>query len=89
MTKFLEKTMVKRHQLVLNRDAVMDVLDCINQDITDYEMVIQNLAVGNCGWADKSKYYIHVTTTQHRWNRIKDILCEICYEIDGSETQNS
>lgn len=90
MANFLDKAMVKRHHLVLDRDEVMNVLEYINRDRSEYEMAMQNLAVGNCGWAgDHNKWYIHFSVTLHRWDLIKDYLCSVCCEIDGLKIKQS
>ena len=56
-----------RHHLVMNEEDVTRVLLVIQAAHHDH---IPNMKVGNCGWADKQKWFIHFDTTKRKWDRI-------------------
>lgn len=83
MRKMFKKIIVDRHELILDERNVTEALKSINHNLSYYEMVVQDLSVGECGWKKTSLWYIHFTATEARWENIRNYLCELCYKIDG------
>lgn len=66
---FKEKFIVKRYYLVLDRNDVLTAIEVINKFESWY--VGQNLAVGNCGWANEPyKWFIHFTAPVSKWRKM-------------------
>ena len=56
----------ERHHLILDEEDVIRVLQVIN----DEHRVVPNMRVGNCGWTDTRKWFIHFDTTRRKWQSI-------------------
>ena len=68
MRKLLDKIMTRRCHLVVEEDDVIRVLKVINK----HHKLVPNMSVGNCGWGDDTKkWFIHFTTTKHKWDLIR------------------
>lgn len=40
-----------------------------------FSFAYKNMAIGNCGWGDDTKkWFIHFTTTEYKWNLIRNDL---------------
>lgn len=70
MNKLFDRFIYKRYHLVLEERCVVYALSVINK----YHRIIPNMAVGNCGWADRRKWFIDFTTTERKWKRIREEL---------------
>lgn len=80
MFKFKEKLIVKRYYLVLERCDVLDVIEVINNYRSWY--VGQDLAVGNCGWANEpSMWFIHFSAPVSKWRKIINELNQKKFEL--------
>lgn len=63
-----------RRYLIVEEKDVTAILTVINRQYRIYSS--QNLAVGNCGWADEpTKWFIHFDATSKQYDNIlKDII---------------
>ena len=73
MKNLIDKFVFKRHYLVLEETDVVNALDVIMKHQNKSLRVLSktNMLVGNCGWADKTKWFIHFTTSEDRWYDIR------------------
>ena len=68
MFKTLMNKLVRRYyHLVLNEKDVIKVLKVINK----HHKVVPDMTVGNCGWKDDKKWFIHFYTTESKWEVIR------------------
>ena len=68
MFKTLMNKLVHRYyHLILNENDVISTLKVINK----HHKVVPDMAVGNCGWNDTSKWFIHFYTTESKWEEIR------------------
>lgn len=63
----MSKLVRKYYHLILNEDDVIKVLNVINK----HHKIVPDMAVGNCGWKDTSKWFIHFYTTESKWEEIR------------------
>lgn len=72
MKNLLKKVIIKRHYLILEEKDVIKTLDVINRHETVF--INQKLVVGNCGWDETTKWFIHFSASESQWESIKDDL---------------
>lgn len=74
MKNLIDKFVLKRHYLILDEADVLNVLDVImkHQLKSGRAWSKTNMRVGNCGWVDdKTKWFIHFTTSEEKWYDIR------------------
>lgn len=65
---FTDRFVTKRHHIIVEEVDVIKALYAINRQ----HVFVPDMKVGNCGWADDvSKWFIHFTTTEAKWNAIR------------------
>lgn len=67
MRNLLDLFVTKRCHLVVEEQDVVKTLRVINQN----HRTVPDMAVGNCGWDDTNKWFIHFTTTKAKWKIIR------------------
>ena len=72
MKKLLDKIIYKRHHLIMDETKVMDALKTV-QNVCSSKRSLKNIdmAVGNCGWADTKKWFVHFTCSNRRWEMLR------------------
>ena len=71
MKNLLNKILARRCHLVAEEEDIIRVLKVINK----HHRLVPNMAIGNCGWGDDTKkWFIHFTTTEYKWNLIRNDL---------------
>ena len=70
MKRLFDKFITERHHLVLEEDDVIGTLKVIQK----HHRVLPDVRVGNCGWKDENKWFIHFTTSRARWKTIRNEL---------------
>lgn len=61
-----------RH-LVLDEESVLATIKHIQEACTSiWSIIKQNMAVGNCGWADRKKWFIHFTCSNKEWEILRN-----------------
>lgn len=69
--KFLDRILTRRCHLIVEEEDMIRALNVINK----HHRVAPDMRVGNCGWADDTKkWFIHFTTTEYKWNLIRNDL---------------
>lgn len=66
MMNLLNHIRVRRHHLILNEEDVIRTLNVINK----HNKIVPEMSVGNCGWADRKKWFIHFNVTEKNWEKI-------------------
>lgn len=66
MNSLIDRIVTKRRHLVVEEQDVINTLKVINS-----HKIYTDIAVGNCGWADTSKWFIHFTTSNATWEIIR------------------
>lgn len=67
MKNLINKFVVKRHHLIVEEEDVIRVLSVIQK----HHKILPDMAVGNCGWDDEKKWFIHFETTEYKWKAIR------------------
>lgn len=70
MLKLMEKIIVKRRGLVFEEVDLTKVLGVINQHQDPWFISRPNMSVGNCGWKDKTKWFVHFDASKDAWQKI-------------------
>ena len=71
LQKLISNFKLKRVHFVMEETDVTTVLGAINS----HHKCVPDMRVGNCGWADDTnKWFIHFTTTNSKWELIRDEL---------------
>lgn len=73
MKKFIDKIIVKRRHLIFEENDMIKVLKTVDK-IHDRGWLRNNVAIGNCGWDDRAKWFIHFDASNERWEQIKNDL---------------
>ena len=73
MKNFIQTIFKKRYHLVVEEADVTKALEVINK----HHRVVPDMRVGNCGWVDSTKWFIHFTTTAAKWELIRKELCVV------------
>ena len=69
MNGIFDRFIRERHHLVIEEEDMIRVLTVLQKH--HYRLPPDNMAVGNCGWADDTKkWFIHFDTTRAKWNLI-------------------
>lgn len=68
MKNLLNKIIVKRRGLVFEEADIVKVLNAVNQRNNYYAMT--NMVVANCGWADRTKWFVHFDASNEAWDAI-------------------
>lgn len=91
MMNLLYDLQVKRRHLVMDEGDVLNVISVLNR-----YGVRTNMGVGNCGWKDKTKWFIHFDMSGRKWDRLTNELnvirvwknCDIPKETKGNIYSN-
>lgn len=67
--KLIDKVDVRRHSLIFDEADILVVLKAIDKK-HDLGWRFGNMSIGNCGWSDKTKWYIEFSASTERWNNI-------------------
>lgn len=70
MSNLLDKVVTRSYHVIVEEDDVIRVLNVINK----HHKIVPNMAVGNCGWVDTKKWFIHFDTTLYKWELIRNDL---------------
>ncbi len=74
MLNFINKIIVKRRSLVFEEIELTRVLEVINKHKDPWFISRPNMSIGNCGWKDETKWFVHFDTSKSAWNKIiKDL----------------
>lgn len=80
MINLIDRFVKRRHNLIVVEQDVTTVLEAINSRRKWY--INQNLAVGNCGWANEpTKWFVHFGATDNQWMFIIDGLNKKGYKL--------
>lgn len=91
MMNLLQDLKVKRRHLVVDEGNVLNVIRILNR-----YGICTNMGVGNCGWRDETKWFIHFDMSGRKWDRLTDELnvirvwknCDIPKGITGNIYSN-
>lgn len=73
--KLINKIVVKRRHIIVEEEdlnRVLTTIHSVNREVGSYTYM--HMEIGNCGWADEKKWYIHFITSEDKWNVIKQKL---------------
>lgn len=56
---------VKRRHLVVDERDVLNIIRVLNK-----YGCLTGMGVGNCGWADRTKWFIHFDMSGRKWDRL-------------------
>ena len=70
MKCIIDRFVKRRYHVIVEEVDVIKTLNAINS----HHKIVPDMAVGNCGWADATKWFIHFTTTEHKWEIIRNEL---------------
>lgn len=73
MLKLIDKLIIKRRHLIFEEDDMIRVLKVVDKT-HDWGWWHGDVAIGNCGWADQGKWFIHFDASNARWDDIKNEL---------------
>lgn len=87
MKNLMDRIVNKRYHLILEECDLIETLRVINK----HHRVVPEMRVGNCGWVDTNKWFIHFTSTEFKWRLIRDELkvirvfetCDIPEHMNG------
>lgn len=76
MANFMDSIIYKRRGLVFEEADIARVLTVINKRVCNKTigMMKVDMSVGNCGWADATKWFVHFNATENQWVKIVDDL---------------
>lgn len=91
MANLLHGLVTKRRHLVMEEENVMKVIKVLNN-----HKLYREISIGNCGWEDTSKWFIHFDASRKQWNSIVTELnvirvwkyCNIPEDITGMVYSN-
>ena len=66
MKNLLNRIITERYHLILNEEDVLNTVSVLNK-----HKIYNDMAMGNCGWADKDKWFINFTSTKAKWELIR------------------
>lgn len=66
--KLFDRFTVKCRHIVMNKEDVMDTLEFMNS------IGLFDVQIGNCGWEDKQKWFIHFDASNVKWTTVRDSL---------------
>ena len=70
MNKLIEKLIIKRRTLVFEEADLVKVLNTINQHDGRTNRVSRDMVVKNCGWEDRTKWFVRFDASDKTWNSI-------------------
>lgn len=65
--KLIDRVTTRRCHVVIEEQDVCKTLRVINS----HHKIVPEMAVGNCGWDDTNKWFIHFTTSNAKWDIIR------------------
>lgn len=68
MSKLTDKIIYRCHTIIMTEYDVMGAIKALNL------FGIYDMNVGNCGWAEEDKWFIHFTTSDGKWRDIVDVM---------------
>lgn len=76
MANFMGSIVYKRRGLVFEEADIARVLTVVNNRVCGKTigMMKIDMYVGNCGWADRTKWFVHFNATENQWRKIVDDL---------------
>jgi hypothetical protein len=69
MKNLLKSMKTRRHHLILDELDVIRVLRVLNK-----HKIYRHISIGNCGWEDTTKWFIHFDATDRLWDILIDEL---------------
>lgn len=64
--KLFDRFTVKCRHIVMNKEDVMNTLEFINS------IGLYDVGIGNCGWDDERKWFIHFDASNAKWTAVRD-----------------
>lgn len=69
MMNLMERVIIRKRHLVLDRDDVLRALDVLGQN-----RIFNEISIGNCGWKDASKWFLTFNANGKKWESIRNSL---------------
>ena len=74
MKRIIDKLTIKRRNLIFDEADMVKVLNTINQHDSIWNLLNRCISIGNCGWADRTKWFVHFDASNRTWNLIRSEL---------------
>ena len=67
--KFVDRLIIKKRHLIFEEEDMVRVLSTIDTN-HDRGWLRNNVAIGNCGWKDSTKWFITFDASNARWDEL-------------------
>ena len=74
MSKLFNKIIVKRRSLIFDEYDMTKVFGVIHKHEDPWFICRPNMDVGNCGWKDRTKWFVHFNASNAAWLKITNDL---------------
>lgn len=84
MAKLINKMVIRRRHIIVDAEDVLHALSVIQS----HHSVVPEMKVGNCGWAETNKWFIHFDCSNEKWELIRHEL-EVVRVFNNSDIPNA